>query len=73
MTLLHQQGFIAESARRCLVSLRWREPCLDLVLLSQFHVQTHLFFNVRVKLWAMHQHPKTPSQFAQPIHDDGLF
>jgi len=51
-----------------MVSLFWREPFANLILLSEFKVKAHFFFEVRVELPATKQHPKASSQFAQKIH-----
>jgi hypothetical protein len=37
-------------------------------LLTQLQMQLHLFFEVRVELAPMHEHPQSSCAFAQPVH-----
>ena len=69
-TLLSQHKVVAESPLRRIARFFRRHARFHLLLLTQFAVQAHLFFQVSVELLGMKQLPESSSKFAEPTHTD---
>src|SRR5215472_15061688 len=73
VTFLPERGYVAKSAPGGDPSRVCGHARLKMFLLAQLQMQPHLFFEVRVELAPMHEHPKPPCEFAQPVHASAPF
>src|SRR2546429_1436786 len=69
VTLLPERSYVAKPTPSGGPSRVYGHARLEMFLLSQLQMQLHLFFEVRIELAPMHEHPESSCDFAQPVHD----